>query len=628
MQTRFSPAFLSVRQVRFLFLVGIYTGIFFLSLWFAYQLRFDFEIPPERQVNFWKTASWLIPAKLIVLYFFKQYSSLLTYFSIPDLLRIVTGLLFIGLLSLPVVALAPSEFTPPRSILLADFVFSVGGLSAFRLALRSWKESIDQQRDGSLSSGRHRVAIIGAGDVGAQLARELKIRHGMGRIPVVFFDDDPAKKNSHIHQIPVLGPLTDATFQNIPVTFDEAVIAMPNASSKRIGEIVSFLQKKKIPFSTVPSTFQIVTKKVSVSSLRPVEIQDLLGRESVDLQTEDIAHTIKQKVVLVTGAGGSIGSELCRQIIQYQPSKLVMVDHCEVQLFPVEQELLEKGYGGILFPRVASVTDPCRMEQIFSRFCPQVIFHAAAHKHVPMMERQPAEALRNNFIGTKMVADLACEHQTEKFVLVSTDKAINPTSVMGASKRLAELYITARQNEAETKTRFMAVRFGNVLGSSGSVVPIFKKQIAEGGPVRVTHPEITRFFMTIPEAVGLILQCGTIGQEGGEVFILDMGKSVKIIDLAKKMIELSGLEPEVDIEIEFTGLRPGEKLYEELSHEGEDKAKTSHPKIYCLRDNGASSFDGEEVYKKLNKRIGKASVQELKKLIKSYIPEYHPHLEE
>ncbi|MCC5789449.1 MAG: polysaccharide biosynthesis protein [Opitutales bacterium] len=628
MQTSFSPAIPFVRQIRFLFLVSVYLGIFFLSLWFAYQLRFDFEVPLERQINFWKTAAWLIPAKLIVLYFFNQYSSLLTYFSIPDLLRIVAALLLVGTVSLLVVAFAPSEFTPPRSILLADFVFSVAGLSAFRLALRSWKESLDQQRSGSISSGRHKVAIVGAGDVGAQLARELKIRHGMGRIPVAFFDDEPAKKGSHIHQIPVLGPLTGATFSQIPIAFDEAIIAMPNASTKRIGEIVSFLQKKKIPFSTVPSTFQIVTKKVSVSNLRPVEIQDLLGRESVDLETKDIEHTIKQKVVLVTGAGGSIGSELCRQIIQYQPNKLVMVDHCEVQLFPIEQELLEHGYRGIIFARVASVSDPCRMEQIFSRFAPQVIFHAAAHKHVPMMERQPAEALRNNFIGTKTVADLACKHEAEKFILVSTDKAINPTSVMGATKRLAELYITARQHQANTKTRFMAVRFGNVLGSSGSVVPIFKRQIAEGGPVKVTHPEVNRFFMTIPEAVGLILQCGTMSEGGGEVFILDMGKSVKIAELARNMIKLSGLEPEVDIDIEYTGLRPGEKLFEELSHVGEDKAKTTHPKIHCLRDNGASTFNSEEAYEKVNKRIGKATVPELKKLIKTFIPEYTPYIEE
>ena len=612
---------------RLFILIGVYSLIFIFSLWAAFLLRFDFIIPPDQQVRFLTTLIWLVPTKLAILYFFRQYSTLLTYFSIPDLNRIAGAMIFASGLTILVNIFGQAMITPPRSVILADFIFSLMGLCFFRLSLRLFKESAQRGEGDDLLGPRKRVAIIGAGDVGAQLSRELTVKTGMGRQPVVFFDDDPDKWRSYVHHLPVWGKPEMIGDPTLDITFDEAIIALPTAPAKRIGEIVKILQKRKIPFSTVPSFYQLVSGKVNVSSLRSVEIQDLLGREPVNLETEQISRTIQGKVILVTGAGGSIGSEICRQILQYQPDRLLMLDHCEVQLFPIEQELIDRGFGGIILPLVANIRDADRMRSIFNRHRPEIIFHAAAHKHVPMMESQPGEALKNNFLGTRELACLSVEQKVEKFVLISTDKAINPTSVMGASKRMAELFLNAKQREEGHQTRFMAVRFGNVLGSSGSVVPIFKRQIQEGGPVKVTHPEVTRYFMTIPEATGLVLQCATLGQ-GGEVFILDMGKPVKIVDLARQLIELSGLRPDLDIEIEFTGLRPGEKLYEELSHEREDISPTSHPQITRLEDVQTDVSTMDRAVAELSELLIKGKAEDFKRWMNEYIPEYRPFLNE
>lgn len=622
---RRARSFLS--SFRIFVLIGIYGLIATLSLWGAFLLRFDFIIPTEQQIRFLATLAWFIPTKLAILYFFRQYSTLLTYFSIPDLTRIGGAMLLASSLCILVNVSGHHLITPPRSVILADFIFSFMGLCFFRLGLRLFKEGAWGGGLKSETGPRKRVAIIGAGDVGAQLSRELTVRQGMGREPVAFFDDDPGKWRSYVHNLPVIGKPELIGEREDHFAFDEAIIALPSAPAKRIGEIVKILQKRKIPFSTVPSFYQLVSGKVSVTSLRSVEIQDLLGRDTVNLETEAITRTIRGKVILVTGAGGSIGSEICRQILQYQPDRLLMLDHCEVQLFPIEQELIDRGFGGIILPLVANIRDVERMQTIFSRYRPEIVFHAAAHKHVPMMESQPGEALKNNFLGTRELARLSASSQVKQFVLISTDKAINPTSVMGASKRMAELYLNALQRDNSHQTQFMAVRFGNVLGSSGSVVPIFKRQIQEGGPVKVTHPEVTRYFMTIPEATGLVLQCATLG-EGGEVFILDMGQPVKIVDLARQLIELSGLRPDLDIEIEFTGLRPGEKLYEELSHEREDISPTSHAQITRLADVATDLTTMEKAAAEVARLIQSGNAEQFKRWMQGYIPEYRPYLSE
>jgi FlaA1/EpsC-like NDP-sugar epimerase len=359
--------------------------------------------------------------------------------------------------------------------------------------------------------------------------------------------------------------------------------------------------------------------------LRGVEIEDLLGREPISLDKKNIAHYLKGRVVFVTGAGGSIGSELCRQIAHFKPARLLLLDQSEVQLFQIEQELIECGDGPILQPLVGDIVDEQRLHQIFRCFQPQVIFHAAAHKHVPMLEHQPAEAIKNNTLGTAQLARLAQQYGTERFVMISTDKAINPTSVMGATKRLAEIYVQALQSTGPHRTRFMAVRFGNVLGSSGSVVPTFKRQIAAGGPVKVTHPKMTRYFMTIPEAVSLVLQSGALGS-GGEIFVLDMGKPIKILDLAKQLIELSGLKPGEDIQIEFAGLRPGEKLFEELQHEAENLAPTDHPKILRFISESPSLRWISAELAGLEKGLHALQPDQVKLLIKAIVPEYQPFL--
>jgi len=359
--------------------------------------------------------------------------------------------------------------------------------------------------------------------------------------------------------------------------------------------------------------------------LRNVEVTDLLGREKVELETENIRQTLQDRVVMVTGAGGSIGSELCRQIATYHPRQLILLDRSEPNVFQIEQELIGLGHRERIMPVVADISDRPRMEQVFSTFHPQIIFHAAAHKHVPMMEHQPGEAVKNNSLGTAQLADLALEFGVDRFTLISTDKAINPTSVMGATKRLAETYIQALYAAHPDKTKFMAVRFGNVLGSSGSVIPLFHKQIAEGGPVKVTHPEMTRYFMTIPEASMLVVQSAVQGT-GGEIFVLDMGKPVKIVDLARQMIELSGLKPDEDIQIEFIGMRPGEKLFEEISRTGENFAPTTHSKIFRFISQPADLAWISETLQDLREGIHHLKPDQIKLRLREALPDYTPSL--
>jgi len=423
----------------------------------------------------------------------------------------------------------------------------------------------------------------------------------------------------------VVGPPESIPGAQRELGFEEVIIAMPSAAPKRLTELVSFLQQSRIKYVTIPGIDQLTAGSVNISQVRPVRIEDLLGRDPTNLQLDKIQNVLRDEVVMVTGAGGSIGSELCRQIAAFHPARLLLVEQCEVQLFQIQQELIRFGHGGIIQALIADIADQPRMKGILTQHRPAVIFHAAAHKHVLMMELQPGEALKNNTLGTATLADLALECGVERFLMISTDKAVNPTSVMGASKRLAELYLQALSQRHPNRSRFVAVRFGNVLGSSGSVIPIFEKQIAEGGPVTVTDPEVVRYFMTIPEAVGLVLQSCAQGT-GGEVFILDLGKPVKILDLARQMIRLSGFEPDRDIKIEFVGLRPGEKLFEELRHFQANSADTAHPRIKRLTAAPESLEKLRADFTRFEGDLHTATAEQIRTMIAALLPEYTPYV--
>jgi len=606
---------------RVLLLVVIYSGAIVAAHWIAYLIRFEFHPPVDEQALFWQTLQWSLPLELLSLLLFGQFRSLLSYFSLPDARRIVVACASASVISLIVWYATEGQHAPPRSIIILSFLLDSVALGIARLGFRMTRER--RTVDGRGLRPLRRIVIVGAGDVGAHLAKEMKLRRDMRMFPIAFLDDDRAKWNTRIHGVPVVGAPELLTTGKIQA--NEAVIAMPSASGRRIREIVQLFNEVHLRFETVPSMEQMVNGVVKASQIRPVQIEDLLGREHINLETNRIEELVQGKVIMVTGAGGSIGSELCRQIIGFHPSRLMLVERCEVQMFEIEQELLALGAKAEITPLVADVLDFERMRGIFAIYRPQLVFHAAAHKHVPLMEQQPFEAFRNNTIGTKQLANLSSEFAVERFVLISTDKAINPTNAMGATKRLAELYLQALQRHNGTHAKFMAVRFGNVLGSSGSVIPTFKRQIASGGPVTVTHPDITRYFMTVQEAVGLVLQCATQGQ-GGEIFVLDMGKLVKIVDVARQLIELSGLKPEIDVEIKFTGLRPGEKLFEELNYNTESMVPTEHPKIMRFTGEPLPFETLRHGILNLSQNAVTMDSNQVKLEIRKLVPEYTPYL--
>lgn len=614
------------RLERQLLLLFVYTAVLSFSFLLAYQIRFEFAVPNEYQRHYVRIWPVVVVMKLICLWICGQFASLLTYFSFPDLRRVLLATVFpfVGLLTwwqvgwTPLNAPATHWPTMPRGVIIIDTMLSFAGVVFVRILFRMVREQ-DFRLSGDGNS-RRRVAIMGAGEVGAHLARELAGKPRMGREVVAFLDDDKRKHGTRVHGISVAGELDTALLGALEI--DEVIIAMPSAAAGRVREIVELLRESGMTHTTVPSMEQIASGQVQVTQLRPVEIEDLLGRERVELKTDEIKAILHGQRVLVTGAGGSIGSELCRQIASYVPEKLVLVERSETQMFQVEQELVRAGYGEMIVSEVADILDVPRIKRILKRHRPQILFHAAAHKHVPLMESQPAEALRNNTLGTMDLANAAQEWEVRRFVFISTDKAINPTSVMGASKRLAEVYLQAL-DEASGSTRFLAVRFGNVLGSSGSVVPIFREQIAAGGPVTVTHPDVQRYFMLTSEAVGLVLQSATIGQGGG-IFVLDMGKPVKIANLASQMIELSGFVPNEEIEIKFTGLRPGEKLFEEIRLDREDFSSTDHGKILRF-DAIAEPLDKmRESLEQLRVELVGAEPNKVRAMIQSRVPEYQP----
>ena len=608
------------RIQRMLGLMTLYGGALWLGGLLSFLLRFDLEIPVEYQ-GYWRLWLGVVFLKVVILAPLGQYSGLVNYFSLPDFKRIGAGMtLASAVLILGNLASPGSLIHIPRGVILTDWVVSIGLLTCLRLVLRTLRQrQARPQHDGP----RRRVAIVGAGDVGAKLLLELSSRPGLGMLPVVLFDDDVRKHGTQIHGFSVIGSPERLSIEASRLELNGVIVAMPSAPARRIGEMVQICRRAGLRCDIVPSMEQLATGRVRVTQIREVNIEDLLGRQAVEVDVKHIGGILEGRIVMVTGAGGSIGSELCRQIADFAPAKLLLLDQAEVQLFPIEQELIELGHRAMVVPIVADVLDAPRVEQLFQEYKPDVVFHAAAHKHVPMMELQPGEAVQNNSVGTASIAEIALRGGVSRFLLVSTDKAVNPTSVMGASKRLAEIYVQSLYAAHPDKTKFMAVRFGNVLGSSGSVVPILRKQIARGGPVTVTHRDVTRYFMTIPEAVGLVLQSAAIGN-GGETFVLDMGRPMKIIDLARQLIELSGLRPEIDIEIEFTGLRAGEKMFEEICLKSEEHLPTEHPKIKRFCSQAQPLKDMRAVMLELRQVAPTADPAEMRRLLRRCVPEYRP----
>jgi FlaA1/EpsC-like NDP-sugar epimerase len=468
----------------------------------------------------------------------------------------------------------------PFGVLAINFIISYLGIVGVRVVRRVTGERAESERRRFKDRPAVPTLLVGAGQAGVLVAREIAGRPDLGLRPVGFLDDDPRKVGSVIQGIPVLGDTSRLPEICAQRRAKQALITMANVPGSTIQRIRRLCDEAGVAVKIIPGVYEIVGGTVNLSRIRDINIEDLLRRDPVDLDVETIAADIAGKVVLTTGAGGSIGSELCRQICRFSPSAVILVERAENALFNIHRELTHAHPELQIVPCIADITDVARMDELFAIHKPSLVLHAAAHKHVPMMEWNPVEAVKNNVLGTKTVADLALQHQVQAFVMISTDKAVKPTSVMGASKRAAEAYIQALSQGATT--RFVTVRFGNVLGSAGSVIPIFQEQIAAGGPITVTHPEMRRYFMTIPEACQLVLQAGTMG-EGGEIFILDMGEPVKIVDLARELVALSGLVEGEDIEIVFSGVRPGEKLFEELSTDEERAEKTRHPKIFVGR---------------------------------------------
>jgi FlaA1/EpsC-like NDP-sugar epimerase len=557
-------------------------GVFVAAAWYlAFRLRFDPKIPPYYHTMFTRTIWIVLLIQLSVFILFGFYNRWWRYVSTRDMWGAARGVTVACLVSSVVVYFANpvAGVRLPRSVAIMDWLLLLAFVAGARMLARTLMERPTAR--GLVARGKE-VIVVGAGDAAQLIIKELLRSPSLGYTPIGLVDDDPRKKNLRVHNVRVLGTteeLSRILHENRP---DEVLIAIPSASGDVRQRIVDITREAGVPVKTLPGIYELISGDVDLAGqIRPVQVEDVLGREPVEVDLASVASYVRDATVLVTGAGGSIGAELCRQIARIGCKRLILVDQAETPLFEIERELVsERGFApGV--PVLADVGNRTKMRHVFERYTPGVVFHAAAYKHVPLMEANPLESVRNNTLATRVIAEVAVEFGVERFVLVSTDKAVNAKTVMGQSKALCEWIVEVYGARRDIATRFVAVRFGNVLGSSGSVVPIFRRQIERGGPVTVTHPEMTRFFMTIPEAVSLIVQAGSIGRSG-QVFVLDMGEPVSIVELARNMIRLSGKEPDRDVAIEFVGARPGEKLHEELWGEGESAGETPHPKILAV----------------------------------------------
>ena len=553
---------------------GANIGMIMLAYITAFFVRFEFVIPPQYFPIILKTLPFLILIKMVTFYYFGLFSGLWKYVSMDDLWRIIKAVSVSTVAFILYIVFSRGLLGFPRSVFLLDWILCTGLVSGVRFLTRTIRENY---MSAASKTGETNALIVGAGETGLVVLKELKKSR---EVDVVgFVDDDPGKKDMSIHGKKVFGNTTDISAVVEKHRINQIVIAIPSASGKTIREIIPLCQFPDVKIKIVPGLQEIFSGEMEIR-LKDVEAGDLLGRETVEIDKEEIRRYLNGKVVLITGGAGSIGSEITRQALKFSPSKIVIVDYNENDLYFLEREIRSKYPGVDVTVIAADVTGISTLKSTFTKFRPNIVFHAAAFKHVPLMEENPASAIMNNVVGSRNLIYAADHYGVENFVLISSDKAVNPTNVMGATKRISEMIMQAKAQKS--KTKFMAVRFGNVLGSKGSVVPLFRQQIAEERCVTVTHPEARRFFMSVKEAVQLVLQAGAIGR-GGEVFILDMGEQINILEFARNLIKLSGLEPEKDVAIEFIGLRPGEKLYEEMIHDDEKDLATKHDKIFVAQ---------------------------------------------
>ncbi len=601
---------------RRLLVIGLHVLIVVASYALAYVLRFDNAFPRQYTSLFLATLGPLVLVRVGAFVYYRLYSGWWTYVGVRDMIDLLKAVAVSSVVFASYLVLSSSATGFPRSVLVIDALLTIAFMAGVRFGLRVFRES---RRPKTAAPRPRRVMIIGAGDAGELLLREMHNNPRLGYVPVGFVDDDPRKTGFHIHGVAVLGT-TEALAEAVeshPV--DELIIAIPSASRDQIQKIVDRCLGLRIPFKILPA-IAALTGHVQMSQLRAVRVEDLLGRDPVDLDTSMIRADIAGRRVLITGAGGSIGSELARQVASYGPSVIGLLERSENLLFLIEQELRRAHPDLDVIPIICDIRDEEDIERAFRKVRPEIVYHAAAFKHVPMMELHVAQAVHNNVFGTRNAASVAAAFGA-KFVLISTDKAVSPSNVMGATKRLAELLVLSL--DQSRSQHFVAVRFGNVLGSNGSVVPLFTQQISEGGPVTVTHPDVTRYFMTIPEAVQLVLQASVLEEARNRIVMLEMGEPVKIVTLARNLIRLSGLEPDVDIPIIFTGLRPGEKLHEQLTSESEETLPTRYEKIRIVRTDAPRPLEQalEHLWNAAVSRDERATLRRLQELVPEFTPQ-------
>ena len=613
----------AIRFAQIVFDLGVLSGAHYM----AYVLRFEGNLRAEDLHNFAYSLPCVILVQYLCLVACKvpasswRFVSLLEARRIGFALAVATVLLLAGISGtdafLPVHSTINAAI-PPRGVIILDLLFGLFGLIGTRASVRLWLERAERNKRGAGSIAAVPTLLIGAGSAGAEAIKQITADPQLAIDPVGFLDDDPKKHGTVIHGVRVLGSLANAKSIAAITGATQALITIGCPSGEALHRIVNLCKQSGLPTKVIPGIRHILEGKVNLGAIREVAIEDLLQREPVHLDIDSIAAFVNSRRILITGAGGSIGSELCRIVCRFGPASIVLVEHTENNLFHIHRELMNHPSGVQVIPCLADICDQKRMDQTFAAYRPDMVLHAAAYKHVPMIEWNPGEAIKNNVLGTKTIANLAHKYGVSEFVMISTDKAVNPTSIMGASKRIAEIYIQALSQRSNT--RFVAVRFGNVLGSAGSVIPTFKEQIARGGPVTVTHPDMKRYFMTIPEACQLVLQAATMGR-GGEIFILDMGEPVKIVDLARNLIGLSGFGPK-DIEIHFTGMRPGEKLFEELALKDEIAKKTRHPKIFIGRLQPVRWEDIDQAVEELHELADCRDANTILRKLKEIVPEF------
>lgn len=619
-----------------LLIVFLMDALLFACSWYgAFLLRFNFQIPQESLGFVFRSLVFVVSANALAFYFLDLYRGMWRYTSTKDLSNIIKATTASSIVIFLAIYFSHGFVNFARSALIIDWILVVFFTAGYRVGMRLYFGIIKGDelarnpirnllfRNGSKKKGAKNLIIVGAGDCGEKIYREIRDNAGLKYRVVGFLDNDPQKYGRQIHGIPILGSPDNIEMITKEMKAEEILIAIPSATSDQMRSIVSKCKESGIAYKTVPGIGELIDGRVTVQVIRDVQYRDLIGREVVRLEEDRIGEYLENARVLVTGAGGSIGSELCRQICRFKPEVLVLFERAESPLYDIELELKRKYPYIRIVPVLGDIRDRRQLSRAFETNRPQVVFHAAAYKHVPLIEMHPWKGIRNNIVGTRNLVEIVNEFEVARFVFVSTDKAVRPTNVMGTTKRVAELVVQGQNSCNISKTRFMIVRFGNVVGSIGSVIPLFKKQIAEGGPVTVTHPEMTRYFMTIPEASQLILQAGSMG-DGSEIFLLDMGTPVKIIDMARDLIRFSGFEPERDIAIEFIGLRPGEKLYEELITEGEGIVPTNHEKIMVLTGQTCDQDDLNKQIDQLRTLAYEQDGEGIKKLLKEIVPEYTP----